>query len=154
MWAFIAARQHAAINAHIHDAGVGIFRDAARIGDDVAPAVEPVPIRHRKFIKVDVLAGDLVLLDRTVVNDAGSDAPVEDSAADLHQLARVGIGRKSQHHGDAAITGEAAAEDAAAAAPRLVVVLYVCEKQRGPGAGALGKPHDRAERSEEHTSEL
>src|SRR5262249_53648020 len=114
----VAPRQHAAVDADVHDTGVGILGHASAVGDDVAAAVEPVPIGRRKLIKIDVLAGDLVLLHRAVFDDARGDAAVEDAAADLHQFARMGVGRKAQHHGDAAIAREAATEHAAAAARR------------------------------------
>ena len=47
MW-FLPA-DHAAINSDIHDIGVGILGDDAGIGEDVAPAVEAVPLAAREI---------------------------------------------------------------------------------------------------------
>ena len=117
----------------------------AGIGDDIAAAVEPVPVRRREVVEVDVLAGDDVLLARAVLDDARRDAALHDGAAELDQLARMGVGRQAEHHGDAAVVVERGAEDAAAAARRRVVVLDVVEQERRAGAGALRQPHDGAE---------
>src|SRR5207253_6447063 len=105
----------------------------ARISDEVAPAIEPVPVGHRKVFDVNILAGDDVLLARTAIDDAWGNALLQDGAADLDQLARVRLGRQAEHHGDAAIVVERGAEHAAAAALRRVVVLDVVEKERTAG---------------------
>ena len=55
------------------------------------------------------------------------------------------VRRKPEHHGDAPIVVERGSEDAAAAAPRLVVILDVVEDERLAGPSPLGQPHDGAE---------
>ena len=142
---FVAAGEHAAIDADIHHARARVLGDHAAIGEDVAAAVEPVPIGHRQLFEIDILAGDDVLLHRAVVDDARRDAAAQHVAADLDQFARMRVGRQPQHHGDAAVARQPVAEDAAAAAIRLVVILDVVEQQRRPGARALRQPHDGAE---------
>src|SRR5665647_1348578 len=138
----VAARHHAAIDADVHDIGGGILGHDAAIGEDVAPAVEPVPVRDREIIEVDVFAGDDVLFHRPGLDDPGRDAAVEDVAADLHQFARMRIRRKPQHHGDAPVARQAIAEKAPAAAIRLVIILDVVEQQRRAGSSALRQAHD------------
>ncbi len=141
----VVARHHAAIDADIHDPGFGILGDAAAIGEEIAPAVEPVPMRRRKLVEIDVRAGEDVLLHRAGGDDLRRDAAGEDGAADLDQLARMGVGRQPQHHCDAPVAQQRGSEDAAAAAVRLVVVLDVVEQQRLAGPGALRQPRDGAE---------
>ena len=141
----VARRQHAAIDADIHHPGRRVLGHHARIGDEIAAAVEPVPVRHREVVEIDVLAGDDVLLDRAGLDDPRRDRALENVAADLDQFARMGVGRQAQHDGDAPIVVERGAEHAPAAAVRLVVVLDVVEQHRPPGAGPLRQPHDGAE---------
>src|SRR5262249_29545157 len=50
----VLAADHTAIDADIHHAGAGIFGDDAAIGEDVTAAIAPVPLRHRKFVEIDV----------------------------------------------------------------------------------------------------
>jgi len=141
----VMAGDHAAIDADIHDAGFGILGDAAAIGQEIAAAVEPVPIGRRKLVEIDVRPLEDVLLHRSGGDDLRRDAAGEDGAADLDQLARMGVGRQPQHHGDAAVIVERGAENAPAAARRRVVVLDVVEDERLAGAGPLRQPHDGAE---------
>ena len=136
---------HAAIDADVLHAGGRVLGDHAAIGEDVAAAIDPVPLRHRKLVEVDVLAGDDVLLAGAVLDDARRDTALEQRAADLDQLARMRVRRQPHHHGDAAIAAEPAGEHRAAARVVLVVVLDVGEQQRRTGAGALRHPGDGAE---------
>src|SRR5262249_51194305 len=140
----VGPADHATIDADVHHTGVGIFGDHARISDEIAPAVEPVPVRDREILDIDVLAGDDILLAWTAIDDARGNALLQDGAADLDQLTRVRVGRQAEHHGDAALVVEGRAEYAAAAALRLVVVLDVVEQERTAGAGALRQSHDGA----------
>ena len=126
-------------------AGLGVLGDAAAVGEEIASAVEPVPIRRRQVVEVDVLAGDDVLLHRPGRDDLRRNAAGQSGAADLDQLARMRVGRQSEHHRDAPVVVERGAEDAAAAARRRVVVLDVVEQERLAGAGTLRQPHDGAE---------
>ena len=138
------ARHHAAIDADIHHAGVVVLGDAAAIGKEIAPAVEPVPPRRRKLVEVDVVAGDDVLLHRAGGDDLRGNAAAEHVAAELHEFARMGVGRDAEHHGDAPIARQPAAEHPAA--PGIgAIVLDVVEQQRRAVAGALGEPHDGAD---------
>src|SRR6516225_10095019 len=93
---------------------IGILSRHARIGDEVAPAVHPVPVRHRQLGEIDILAGDDVLLDRAARDDLGWDRALENGAADLDQLARMRVGRQAEHDGDAPIVVEGGAEHAPA----------------------------------------
>src|SRR5262249_39647689 len=136
---------HAAIDADVHYSGYGIFGDAASIREEVAPAIEPVPMRGRKFVEIDVWTLEDILLHRTGCDQLGGNAAGEKGAGDLDQLAGVRVGRQSQHHGNAPIAVEPAAEDAPAAALRLVVVLDVLEQQRLAGSRPLREAHDGAE---------
>ena len=97
----VLAADHAAIDADIHHAGVGILGDDAAIGENVAAAVDPIPLRHRKFVEIDIVAFDDVLLDRAGLDDFRRHAAGEHGAADLHQFARMRVGREPEHHGDA-----------------------------------------------------
>ena len=65
----VLAGDHAAIDADIHHAAVGILGDDAAIGENVAAAVGTVPMRHRELIKIDVVAFDDVFLHRTGLDD-------------------------------------------------------------------------------------
>ncbi len=141
---FVLARHHAAIDADVHHAGVVVLGDAAAIGEEVAAAVEPVPPRRRQLVEVDVVAGDDVLFDRAGGDDFWRNASREHVAAELDELARMGVGRHAHHHGDAPVARQAAAEDAAAPSVG-AVVLDVVEQQRRAVAGALGEPHHGAE---------
>src|SRR5204863_7126794 len=111
---FVLARHHAAVDADIHHAGVVILGDAAAIGQEITPAVEPVPPWRRQFVEVDVVAGDDVLLHRAGGDDFRGNAAAQHVAAHLHEFAGMGVGGDAEHHGDATIAREAAAEDAAA----------------------------------------
>ena len=71
----VAVGDHAAIDADIHDAGFGILGDAAAIGEEIAPAVEPVPMRRGKLVEIDVGALEDVLLHRSGVDDLGGMLP-------------------------------------------------------------------------------
>ncbi len=141
----VTARDHAAIDADIHHPGLGILGDAAAIGEEIAPAIEPVPVRHRQLVEIDVLAGDDVFLHRPGCDDLRRDGAGEDGTADLHELPRMGIRRQPHHHGDAAVAVERRAENAPAARFLRVVVLDVVEQHRLAGAGPLRQPHDGAE---------
>src|SRR5262249_8446149 len=141
----VVAADHAAIDADIHDSRFRVLGDAAAKGEEIAAAVEPVPMRRRKFIEIDVGALEDVLLHRSASDDFRRDAAAEDGAPDLDQLARMGVGRQPEHHGDAAVIVERGAKDAAAAACRRVVVLDVVEEERLPRARPLRQPHDGAE---------
>ena len=66
----VAAGDHAAIDADVHDVGGRILGHDAGIGDEIAPAVEPVPVRRRQLVEIDVLADDDVLLARAGLDDA------------------------------------------------------------------------------------
>lgn len=111
----VLARHHAAIDADIHHAGVGVFTDAPCIGDEIASAIGAVPMRRRQLIKIDVLAFDDVFFHRAAGNDLGRHGAGENAAADLHQLARMGVGGQTQHHRDAPIARQRTGEDAPAA---------------------------------------
>ena len=50
-------------------------------------------------------------LHRPSLTMFGGMLPFEDGAADLHQLARMRVGRQPEHHRDAAIAAEAAGEN-------------------------------------------
>ncbi len=139
------AGDHAAVDTDIHDSGFGILGDAAAVGEEVAAAVEPVPMGRRKLVEIDIRALEDVLLHWSGGDDFGRHAAGEDGAADLDQLARMGVGRQPQHHRDAAVVVERRAEDLPAAARRRVVVLDVVEDERLAGAGSLRQPHDGAE---------
>src|SRR5205085_7608980 len=138
-------RNHAAVDAYIHHVGGRVLGDHAAVGQEIAAAVDPVPLRHRKLKQVDVLAGDDVLLAGAALDDARRNAAFHDVAADLDELARMGVGGKAHHHGDTAIAAEPAGEHRAAAGGVLVVVLDVVEQQRRAGARALGDARDGAE---------
>src|SRR5258706_16293502 len=114
-WHFVLACHHTATNADIHHAGVEVLGDAASVGEQVAPAVEPVPPRRRQLIKVDIVSGDDVLFHRARADDLWWNAAVEHVATELDQIARMGVGSDAEHHGDTAITCEPAAEHAPAA---------------------------------------
>src|SRR5262249_5621017 len=90
------------------------------------------------------VALDDVLFDRSILDDLGCDAAFEHSAPDLHQLARMRVGRKPKHHRNATIAGEPADEDAAAAAARAVIADIV-EDHRRSGASAGREPRDGPE---------
>src|SRR6516164_1675108 len=141
----IVPGDHAAIDADVHYSGYGIPGDAASISEEVTAAIEPVPMRGRKFVEIDVGTLENVLLHRTGCDKLGGNAAGKERAGDLDQLARMRVGRQSQHHCNAAIAVEPAAEDAPAAALRLVVVLDVLEKQRLAGSRPLREAHDGAE---------
>src|SRR5260370_1221413 len=79
---FVLACHHAAINADIHHPGVVVLGDAAPVGEQVAPAVEPVPPRRRQLIKGDIVAGDDVLFHRAGADDLAWNAVVEHVAAE------------------------------------------------------------------------
>ena len=140
----IATCQHATIDADVHHIGRRILGDHASIGENVAAAVEPVPMRHRKVVQVDVFAGDDVFLHRSGFDDPRRNAAIETGAADLHEFARVRVGREPQHHGNAPIARQAVGEDPAAAAVRFVIILDVVEQQRRAGARALRQSRDGA----------
>src|SRR3979409_1878738 len=72
----------------------------------------------------------------------GGDAAAYEVAAAPDQFARMGIGRKAQQHGHAAVARQPAGEHAPASAGGRVVVLDVVEQQRRPRAGALRQPRD------------
>src|SRR5213078_1195701 len=95
--------------------------------------------------QVDILAGNDVLLAGALLDDARRDAAFHDVAADLDELARMGVGGKAHHHGDAAIAAEPAGEHRPAAGGVLVVALDVVEEERRAGARALGEARDGAE---------
>ena len=138
------ARHHATVDADIHHAGVVVLGDAAAIGEEIAPAVEPVPPRRWKVVEVDVGAGDDVLLHRAGGDDPGGNAAAENVAAHLHEFARMGVGGDAEHHGDAPVARQPAAEHPPA--PGIgAIVLDVVEQQRRAVAGALGEPHDGAD---------
>ena len=140
----VLVADHAAIDADIHHIGVGILGDDAAVSHDVAAAVEPVPLRHRQLVEIDVIAFDDVLLDRTGRDDFRRNGVGQHGAAELDQFARMRVRRHAEHHGDAARARQAAGEDLAAA--RIgAVVLDVVEQHRGSGAGALRQPRDGAE---------
>ncbi len=141
---FVLACHHAAINADIHHTAVVVPGDAAPIGEEITPTVEPVPPWRRQLVEVDIVAGDDVLLHRAGVDELRRNAAVEHIAAKLDQVARTGVGVDAEHHGDAAIAREPAAEHAAAA--RIgPIILDVVEHQCRPIAGALGEPHHGAD---------
>ena len=100
---------------------------------------------RRELVEIDIRALEDVLLHRSGGDDFGRHAAGENGAADLDQLARMGVGRQPQHHRDAAVVVERGAEDAPAAARGRVVVLDVVEDERLAGAGPLRQPHDGAE---------
>ena len=62
-----------AIGAEIEPAGVGILRDDAVGGADIARLVLLVMARHREFQHVDLVALDHVLEDRPVFHEARRD---------------------------------------------------------------------------------
>ena len=136
---------HAAINPDIGNPGFRILGHAAGEGEDIAPAIDAVPMRRGKIGEIDRVAFDDVFLDRTSGNDVGRHMFVEDVAANLHQFARMGVHGQPKHHAQAPIAGKAQAEQAAAAAVRFVVILDVVEQQCGAIARALGQPHYRTE---------
>ncbi len=140
----VLAAHHAAIDADVHDVGLGIFGDDAAVGEDVAAAVGSVPLWHREFIKIDIFAGDDVLFDRTGLDDFRRDVAGQNGAAELDQFARMGVGWQAEHHGDAARVRQAAGEDLVAAAVGAVVADIV-EQHRRPGAGTLRQARDGAE---------
>src|SRR5262249_52457136 len=55
---------HAAIDADVLHAAIGVLRYDARVGVDVASALQIVPLGHREFEQVDRVTLDDVLLDR------------------------------------------------------------------------------------------
>ena len=117
----ILAADHAAIDADIHDAADRILGDDAAIGHDVTAAVRSIPLRHRKFVQIDVVAFDDVFLRRTGLDDFRRQALRQNTAAELDQFARMGVGRQTQHHGDAARAGQSAGENLTA--PRIGAVV-------------------------------
>src|SRR5215471_3029 len=141
---FVLARHHAAINADIHHAAVVILGDAAPIGEEIAPAIKAVPPRRRQLVEIDIVAGDDVLFHRTGADDLRRHGTAEHIAAELDQIARVGVGGDPEHHGDAAVTREPAAEHAAATRIR-PIVPDVVEHHGRAVAGALGEPHHGAD---------
>ena len=140
----IVAGEHAAVDADVHGSRFRVPGDAAAVGEEVAAPVEPVPMRRGKLVEVDVGALEDVLFHGAGGDDFRRDAAVEDSAAELDQIARMGIGRQPQHHGDATIIVQRGAKNSPAAALRRVVVLDVVEECLA-GAGPLREPHDGAE---------
>ena len=140
----VLVRDHAAIDADIHHAAIGIFGDDTAVGHDVAAAVEPVPLRHREFVEIDVVALDDVFLARAGLDEFRLHAFGEHGAAELDQFARMRVGGQAEHHGDAARARQAAGEDLAAA--RIgAIIADIVEQDGGPGAGALRQPRDGAE---------
>ena len=139
----VFCRHHAAIDADIHHAAVGILRHHAAVSKNVAAAVDAIPLRHRKLVEIDVLALDDVFLDRPGLDDFRRNRFVQDRAAELHQLARMGVRLKPKHHGDATRTRKPAGEDLMATAVR-AVIADVAEEQRRPGAGTLRQARDGA----------
>ena len=140
----ILAADHAAIDADIHHAGIGILGDDAAVSHDVAATVGAIPLRHREFEKIDVVAFDDVLLDRPSLHHVRRYAASEQRAPDLDELALMGVGRQPEHHGDAARARQSAGEHLAAAGIGAVIADIV-EQERRPGAGALRQPRDGAE---------
>lgn len=69
----------------------------------------------------------------------------EDVATELHEFAAMRVGRKAEHHAQALVARQAAAEEALAATVGRIVVLDVVEQEGGAVTGALGEAHDRAE---------
>src|SRR4029077_19475075 len=65
----ILAADHAAIDTDIHYAAGEILGDDAAIGHDVTTAVRSIPLRHGKFVEIDIVAFDDVFLSRTVLDD-------------------------------------------------------------------------------------
>src|SRR5215470_5775418 len=141
---FVLARYHAAINADIHHASVVVLGDATPISEEIASAVEAVPPRRRQLIQVDVIASDDILLHRSGADDLGLNTAVEHIAAELDEIARVGIGSDAEHHGDAAVACKAAAEHAPAAGVR-PIILDIVEHHGRSVADALCEPHHGAE---------
>src|SRR5207245_9417276 len=76
----VAARQHAAIDADVHRAGRRLPGHAARIGEDVAPAVEPIPMPHGELVEIDVAAAADILLGRPAGADSRWDTSDEAGA--------------------------------------------------------------------------
>src|SRR5262249_61778775 len=87
----VAAADHAAIDADVHDAALGILGDDAGIGDDVAAAVEPVPIGDGKRIEIDGVPADDVFLTGAVLHDLWRDPFLQQRAADPDQLPRMAL---------------------------------------------------------------
>src|SRR5262249_39180490 len=98
---------------------------------------------RRNLVESDVRPLEDILLHWPGGEDLGRDAAGQDGAADLDQLARMGVGRQPQHHRDVAIIVERGAEDAAAAARRRVVVLDVVEDERLSRAAPVPAPRSR-----------
>ena len=140
----ILAADHAAVDADIRHAGIGILGDDAAIRHDVAATVGTIPLRHRQFEKIDIVAFDDVLLHRPGLDHVRRHAAGQQRAAELDELARMRVGRQPEHHGDAARARQPAGKHLAAAGIGAVIADIV-EQQRRPGAGALRQPRDGAE---------
>ena len=87
----VAVDDHGAVLPHVVRAGLGVDRDDARSGGDVAPAVQLVPERRGDLAEVDVLAEDLHLLDGAVVHRHAREAvghPLLDDVVQLHPVPR------------------------------------------------------------------
>jgi hypothetical protein len=117
----ILAADHAAIDPDIHYAAYRILGDDPAIGHDVTAAVRSIPLRHRKFVQIDVVTFDDVFLGRPGLDDFRRQALRQNAAAELDQFARMGVGRQAQHHGDTARAGQSAGENLAA--PRIGAVV-------------------------------
>src|SRR5262245_42782941 len=96
-WDFVLARYHAAIDADVHHAGVVVLGDTATIGEEIASAIEPVPPRRRQLVKIDIVAGDDVLLHRASADDLRRNGAVEHAATELDQFARMRSWRNAKH---------------------------------------------------------
>ena len=134
----VLARYHAAIDADIHDVGVGVLGDDAAVGENVAAAVGAIPLRRREVVEIHIVALDDVLLDWSGLDDFRRDRAGENGAAEFDQLAWMGVGRQPEHHGDAAVARQRAGKDLLAAGV-LAIVADLVEQQRRPVTGALGK---------------
>src|SRR6516162_1674626 len=126
------------------DRDLVLATDHAAIGEDVAAAVGSIPLRHRKLVKIDVVAFDHVLLHRAGLDHFRRQALREDIAAEPHQLAGMGVWRQAEHHGDAASAREPSGENLPTTGIG-AVVTDIAEQERRPGAGALREARNRAE---------
>ena len=124
---FRRTTHHASVNADIVYVRIRVLGHAAGIGQDIAPTVEPVPFRDRKFQQIDIVAGKDVLLHRTILDGARFDTFLKDCPADAHKFARGGVLRQAEHHRDARIAGMAAGENPRTKRVGAVVILDVGE---------------------------
>ena len=121
---------HAAVDAHVHHAGVRVAGDDAGKGVDVAAALEVVPPGDGELRLVDLGAAEDDVLHRSAAEDPRRHHFPVLLHHILDQLRVRGVRWEAERQGHPAPVAEAAGEEPRAA-PRLVA-LDVLEQEGGP----------------------